>query len=875
MDSGGAMRWAFTLAMLTLGLASVRAQFNDTATEYMVMGSASSQGWGNGMSFVDFNLDGWDDLTVATAAGPVRFYTGGPDGFVEVDLGMYNDGDPKGVLWADMDGDGDRDFMVSNRFETNRFWRNVGPNMQMEEQTQAVGWGESANWDSFGLSLIDFNRDGWLDIYVANFDFVEEDGVVINALYQSEQGNEYLNLSFELGLGNQISPSFQATWFDQNGDGWKDFYLVNDRNEYNNALFINQMGQSFVNTGNDNFANIGISAMTSTVGDPDHDGEWELFCTDVENEASFLLDLDSTGVYVNRAASWGLETDRWGWAGMWMDYDADRQPDLFVATRSLLNDNPYANYLMHASVDGLSNGGVFEDSTVVWPHPTLGHYVLVNGDMNNDGRPDFAALGTSPFVQTLLNVPEGSSVLNHALTVDLCGTSTNTEAIGAVVKVHAGGVAQMQELRAGEDYLAQHSTTLFFGLGDAATADSIEVVWPSGVQEVFYDLPADSSHVFIELAGEFGFTLHGDLCDGGVAWVTYEAPQRTALVWGDGGSDGGAGLTQDSLILGSSGEYVVRAEWFGGLYTHLDTLTFVRMSVPLFSFELLQPACFSEAGALAWDAGNLLDLTLDGIGIGATPDSNALGLPLDPGAHVLQWTDSITGCAADSAFNIVMPEALLAQWLVLQPSCHGDSGQVWLVELQGGTPPIQLEGTMGFLQAGAHVFSLTDANMCSADTVFSLVDPPLLVVDAVVVDHPDATADIDLVIVGGTPPVTVMWGDGEEGASRYGLPPGLYAWVAEDALDCVVFGAELLTPTGLSEMSDGAWPPLPQVTDGRWCLTSREHWELGIFDALGRKIWPWDSMSAERYCRAIPAGPVLWIVRDAKTGRVARFWTAR
>jgi hypothetical protein len=118
-----------------------------------------------------------------------------------------------------------------------------------------------------------------------------------------------------------------------------------------------------------------------------------------------------------------------------------------------------------------------------------------------------------------------------------------------------------------------------------------------------------------------------------VAWVTYDAPQRTALVWIEGAGDG---LTQDSLILGSSGEYAVRAEWFGGLYTHLDTLTFVRMSVPQFSFDLLQPACFSEAGDLAWDAENLLDLTLDGIAIGAAPDSNALGFPLDPGA----WPDS-------------------------------------------------------------------------------------------------------------------------------------------------------------------------------------------------------------------------------------------
>jgi hypothetical protein len=296
--------------MLTFGLASVRAQFNDAATEYMVAGSTVGETWGNGMSFVDFNLDGWDDLTVATAAGPVRFYTGGPDGFVEMVLGVDNIGDPKGALWADMDGDCDcdcdRDFMVSNRFDTNRFWRNVGPDMQMDEQTQAVGWGESRDWHSFGLSLADFNRDGWLDIHVVNLHYEGQDGAVTHALYQSVEGNEFLNLSIEMGVGNQIAPSFQATWFDQNGDGWKDFYLVNDRNEYNNALFINQMGQSFVNTGNDNFANIGISAMTSTVGDPDHDGEWELFCTDIEKEASFLLDLDSTEVYVNRTASWGL-----------------------------------------------------------------------------------------------------------------------------------------------------------------------------------------------------------------------------------------------------------------------------------------------------------------------------------------------------------------------------------------------------------------------------------------------------------------------------------------------------------------------------------------------------------------------------------------
>jgi len=244
-----------------------------------------------------------------------------------------------------------------------------------------------------------------------------------------------------------------------------------------------------------------------------------------------------------------------------------------------------------------------------------------------------------------------------------------------------------------------------------------------------------------------------------------------------------------------------------------------------------------------------------------------------PGAHVLNWTDTLTGCWADSAFVVTDLETLASDWQVIQPFCFGDSGQVLLQSVTGGTPEYVLEGELGLLPPGQYDYVVTDAHACFLDTSFFLVEPLLLEVEVAVTNHPDATADVELLISGGTPPFVVLWDDGALGPARYGLPPGLYAWLAEDARGCKVFGAELLTPNGVSVHPSESWPPVPERHVDRWCFEGLGYCELALFDGLGRTLRAWSPLEAGRYCVEAPTAPTLWVVRDLKSGRIARFWS--
>ena len=104
--------FSFLVALSGLGLQPCLGQFDDITASHWIEGFTGTLG--QGMSLVDFNLDGWDDLTVTNALGEVHFYTGGPDGFQPIDLGIADPtGLPMGVAWIDIDNDGDRDFFIA------------------------------------------------------------------------------------------------------------------------------------------------------------------------------------------------------------------------------------------------------------------------------------------------------------------------------------------------------------------------------------------------------------------------------------------------------------------------------------------------------------------------------------------------------------------------------------------------------------------------------------------------------------------------------------------------------------------------------------------------------------------------------------------
>ena len=190
--------------------------------------------------------------------------------------------------------------------------------------------------------------------------------------------------------------------------------------------------------------------------------------------------------------------------------------------------------------------------------PLLRRLLLRRPDAAVDGAADVVGAGGGQYATFLLNTAGEDHPSRHRLAVSLCGTHSNTEAIGSRLVLHANGRSQQRTLRAGEDLFAQHSATQFFGLGAMETADSLEVFWPMGGRSCLYDVPADNAVSIIEGAEEMAveFTAAGDS-----VWLhLIVPPQWTSVVWN------GDTLNTLSVLVAEGEPTFYEAGWCGGLW---------------------------------------------------------------------------------------------------------------------------------------------------------------------------------------------------------------------------------------------------------------------------------------------------------------------
>ena len=225
--------WFFALTFLSQ---SVDAQWNSigdsiSLSTFMIEGTYSP-----GVSAVDVDGDGWEDLTFGNDLHGIDLYLKSEVGFVEtpVDLGLSpGDCTPKGVVWADMDNDADQDLFLTCRIGHNRIYRNLG-GLVMQDITDSSGIVVDASRKGYGLSLADINLDGHLDLFIANY--VSTLPLVPNEFYLGDGGGHYTLV--EWGLPQDLTtPSHQGQFIDLNDDDRLDLYVINDKNDPN-ELYI-------------------------------------------------------------------------------------------------------------------------------------------------------------------------------------------------------------------------------------------------------------------------------------------------------------------------------------------------------------------------------------------------------------------------------------------------------------------------------------------------------------------------------------------------------------------------------------------------------------------------------------------------------------
>lgn len=500
---------------------------------------------GGGCAFFDYDNDGWLDVFVLggrklesiPAGASNRLYRNNRDGtFTDVTeaAGLMDAGWAVGVCVGDYNNDGFEDLFITY-YGQNRLYRNNG-NGSFTDVTAQAGLGSNRVRFGSGCTFVDYNRDGWLDLFVANYADVDLktaptpslerpncnfDGVAVNCgpsglplpahlLYRNNGDGTFTDVSKESGVAAMRgSYGLTAAAFDADEDGWPDILVACDTTP--SMLLMNNHDGTFRNEGL--LRGVALSGdgmemagMGLGIGDYDCDGRLDVVRTHLMNQATGLYHNVGKGQFEDVTAQAGLVRERrfvsWG-VGLF-DLDNDGNPDIFWVTGQIYPELEPAlpQYPRRGPRIVFRNRG---DGTFVeipyGDQPALASAHVSRGcafgDFDNDGDLDILIMNQNEPPTLLRNdAPAG----NHWMKIRLKGTRSNRSAIGARVVVRSGGKTQVQEAMSQSSYVSANDPRLHFGLGAAATAE-VEVRWPLGEIEVHRNLPADRLITLTEGAG--------------------------------------------------------------------------------------------------------------------------------------------------------------------------------------------------------------------------------------------------------------------------------------------------------------------------------------------------------------------------------------
>jgi hypothetical protein len=474
---------------------------------------------GPGCAFIDYDNDGYPDIILINGADfpghphagatTLKLYHNSHDGtFTDVTrrAGLAIPMFGFGVAVGDYDNDGFDDIFVSALGQSHLFHNNG--NGTFTDVTKLAGmWGPSEF--STSAAWVDYDRDGKLDLVVANYVQWTEQGDLCCTLdgahksyctpesYKGTSVRLWHNLGngkFEdatqaAGLGDPTSKSLGIAILDTNGDGWPDILIANDTQP--NKLYLNKKNGTFeergvpagIGFGEDGVARAGMGVDAV---DYDRSGRPSVLISNFANQMVSLYHNEGNGLFVDEAPQ--SEVGRatlvtLGFGCFFFDYDNDGWPDIFVADGHIEDQvekvQKRVSYAEPPHLFRNMGGGKFTEVTEKmgksFASPKVAR-AAAYADIDNDG-----------FLDVLLTTNAGPAYLfhneggtNHSLRIKLVGTKSNRDGIGAVVRVNAGSDKQWKMVHSGSSYLAQSELVLTFGLGAQIKADNIEIQWPSG-----------------------------------------------------------------------------------------------------------------------------------------------------------------------------------------------------------------------------------------------------------------------------------------------------------------------------------------------------------------------------------------------------------
>ena len=501
---------------------------------------------GSGVAIFDYNNDGWPDVFLVNGttlegfpagnAPTNHLYRNNHDGtFTDVttQVGLTATGWGQGVCAGDYDNDGWEDLYVTY-YGKNRLYHNQSGVFSEVAEGSGVAGSEKA-WGT-GCAFVDYDRDGFLDLMVANYvDFDVSTapapgerascvwkGVPVmcgprglpglkNILYHNLGNGKFEDVTAKAKIDQTSGHyGFSVSTLDYDDDGWPDIYVACDstpsilyRNNHDGTFTDRAVaaGAAFNEDGREQ------AGMGSTVADYDGDGKLDIFKTNFSDDTSTLYRNNDNGTFddVTFAAGLGLYTRYLGWGTMFLDFDNDGWPDLL-----LVNGHVYPE------VDKQNLGSSYEEPRILYHnngnktfsdisaqagsgitavHAGRG---LAVGDLWNDGRISAVVSNMNARPSLLVNQVRSA---NHWIGLRTVGTKSNRDGIGARVMVKVGRRILVDEVRSGSSYDSNNDMRIHFGLGTVSKIDWVQIRWPSGRSEQFDSIPVDAIHTLKEGSG--------------------------------------------------------------------------------------------------------------------------------------------------------------------------------------------------------------------------------------------------------------------------------------------------------------------------------------------------------------------------------------
>ena len=494
---------------------------------------------GAGCAFLDYDGDGWQDILLINGMdwpghkrkrSTLRLYRNNRNGTfsdvtraADLDVEMYG----MGVAVGDYNNDGYPDLLITCVGQ-NRLFRNSGKGTFVEV-TKSSGLGGRQGFSTSALWL-DFDRDGWLDLFVCNYVkwspehdvFCSLDGKHKSYctpeayrgetcwLFRNRGNGTFEDITASSGIFDSSSKSLGVAMLDCDQDGWPDLLVANDTQP--NKLYRNQRNGTFKEVAVD--AGIAFSAegkaragMGVDVADFDNSGTSGVVITNFDNEMLGLYRASGGGNYADVALSSGVglaSKDKLGFGCVFLDADLDGSLDLAVVNGHIDDTVRNVRNVGYAQPPQLflNNGkGTFRDVASElgdgFSQAKVGRG-LAYGDFDRDGDLDLLMTSNHGPAYFYRNDQLAG---NQSIRIRLVGTKSNRDGIGAMVRIFYGGLTQSRLVKGGSSYLSQSELPVTFGLGKRDRVDRVVIEWPSGRSEEYKGLAAGRAYECLESKG--------------------------------------------------------------------------------------------------------------------------------------------------------------------------------------------------------------------------------------------------------------------------------------------------------------------------------------------------------------------------------------